>query len=154
MIEFEERIRKFGKCCVTGKPLIDCQHINVVQLDYRVRWKHPTWGNLLTGQQGLALAIVHDDMMDRTQDVKIKFAIEMPSDSQEIIYHALDTLEKVDHLFFDSPDAGHPDCRCSRCGEKIGEDEVPIRAWPQTTEIQSEYRYCTKCQDGMGFKSV
>jgi hypothetical protein len=59
----------------------------------------------------------------------------------------------TDKLFTDSPDAGTPACICSRCGQKIGEDEVPLRMWT-TNETDGEvyteskeYRYCTKCQD-------
>lgn len=34
--------------------------------------------------------------------------------------------------FNDSPDAGDPECLCSLCGKLIQEDDVPIRAWPES----------------------
>ncbi len=55
---------------------------------------------------------------------------------------------KTDQLFADSPDPGHPDCKCSRCGQPIMEEELPIRCWPtgEDGEVYSyEYRYCEKC---------
>lgn len=59
----------------------------------------------------------------------------------------------TDTLFIDSPDAGHPACLCSRCGNIIGEDEIPMREWPSdvaTSLISTEYRYCDSCQVTMG----
>lgn len=57
---------------------------------------------------------------------------------------------ETDKVFKDSPDSGHPDCKCSRCGGQIKEDECPIRCWTQNDEGEvdensQEYRYCEKC---------
>lgn len=46
-----------------------------------------------------------------------------------------------DMLFQDSPDAGHKDCKCSRCAQVI-ERTIAIRMW---TAIGGEYRYHPKC---------
>jgi hypothetical protein len=48
----------------------------------------------------------------------------------------------TDRVFDDSPDAGHPDCLCSRCGNLIDEKTLAIRAWP---EGGKEYRYHPAC---------
>jgi hypothetical protein len=48
-----------------------------------------------------------------------------------------------DKLFFDSPDAGQPECICSRCGNMIKEDETVIRVFH--LKINAENRYCEKC---------
>ena len=49
----------------------------------------------------------------------------------------------ADTRFIDSPDAGLPECRCSRCGKVIEEKEVPIRVWPG--DKHTEYRYHLQC---------
>lgn len=64
-----------------------------------------------------------------------------------------------DRGFKDSPDAGHPDCICSRCGGPTYEDEFLIRAWTtnekgEVDENSEEIRYCTKCQEAMGVHQI
>lgn len=56
-------------------------------------------------------------------------------------------VKETDQLFGDSPDTGHPDCKCSRCGEVIKDRECPLRMWPTVDgEVTFyEYRYCEKC---------
>jgi hypothetical protein len=49
----------------------------------------------------------------------------------------------TDVKFYDSPFAGDPACICSRCHLPIGEDDVPIRAWPEVGGY--EYRFHPKC---------
>lgn len=49
----------------------------------------------------------------------------------------------TDTKFHDSPDVGDPACLCSRCGKVIGEDEMPIRLWPDSG--QYEYRFHPAC---------
>jgi hypothetical protein len=56
-------------------------------------------------------------------------------------------IKPDDSIFSNSPDTGHPECICSRCGNEIGEDEVPIRIWPSETR---EYRFCENCQREAG----
>lgn len=55
-----------------------------------------------------------------------------------------------DKEFTDSPDAGHPDCICSRCGSVIAKKEMPLRAFNQKNN--TEYRYCESCQTKMGIR--
>lgn len=53
-------------------------------------------------------------------------------------------LEPTDVRFLDSPDAGDPDCFCSRCGEVIEERcAPPIRALPAGGRY--EYRFHPHC---------
>jgi hypothetical protein len=52
-------------------------------------------------------------------------------------------IDPGDRKFTDSPDAGHPKCLCSRCGKRIGEDIVPVRAFPE--DGACEYRYHPAC---------
>lgn len=47
-----------------------------------------------------------------------------------------------DRKFFDSPDVGHRDCICSRCGERITKG-IPIRAWGEDKNY--EYRFHPSC---------
>ena len=51
-------------------------------------------------------------------------------------------VSPTDKLFADSPDAGHPDCLCSRCGLRIYDDEIPIRFF---AENDLEYRFHHEC---------
>lgn len=53
-------------------------------------------------------------------------------------------VEPSDQIFDVSPDPGHPDCICSRCHQRIGEDEVPIRAFVDEG-AGGEYRYHIQC---------
>lgn len=53
------------------------------------------------------------------------------------------TIEPTDFLFEDSPEVGEATCRCSRCGEVIGESEIPVRAFDP--ETLGEYRYHPAC---------
>lgn len=54
---------------------------------------------------------------------------------------------ETDRLFGDSPDTGRKTCLCSRCGELIEEEDVPIRIWPTVNGKVShyEYRYHSEC---------
>ncbi len=58
----------------------------------------------------------------------------------------------TDRVFQDSPDAGWPECICSRCGQPIGEDDCPIRAW--TEDGKSEWRYHPACLGAETFSSI
>ena len=49
----------------------------------------------------------------------------------------------TDRPFLESPDAGHPTCLCSRCEQIIGEEEVPVRVWPE--DVSYEYRFHQNC---------
>jgi hypothetical protein len=50
----------------------------------------------------------------------------------------------TDVLFQDSPDAGLPECICSRCGQGISEGEMPIRVFVDGGK-GGEYRYHGAC---------
>lgn len=56
------------------------------------------------------------------------------------------TKEKLVALrvFTDSPDAGESDCLCSKCYQVIGEDDVPIRFWPDPPDTR-ELRFHQAC---------
>ncbi len=58
----------------------------------------------------------------------------------------------TDTVFTDSPDAGEPECICSRCLKPIPYQQVPTRCWPEEGELGfqntvggTEYRYCYSC---------
>jgi hypothetical protein len=63
--------------------------------------------------------------------------------------------------FTDSPYGGDPACICSRCSEKIGADEHPLRCWPTKDELTAEeiaaapggyeYRFCDSCIPKLNF---
>lgn len=57
---------------------------------------------------------------------------------------------KIDDVAFnESPNAGDPECRCSRCLRQIKENECPLRCWTDKKPVK-EYRYCTSCMKAMG----
>lgn len=58
-------------------------------------------------------------------------------------FHFLPEYRDKIRWFALSPDAGDPSCICSLCGELIGEDDMPIRAFD--TEKDLEARFHTKC---------
>ena len=55
----------------------------------------------------------------------------------------------TDIAFESSPDAGDPECLCSRCLRSIGEEEVPLRAFGEDGSY--EFRFCDRCQEALGF---
>jgi predicted amidophosphoribosyltransferase len=58
--------------------------------------------------------------------------------------------EKQDLLLFDdSPPAGHPDCKCSRCGKTIY--ELPVSRY-YCPELKKELRFHRRCA-GLMLKS-
>lgn len=62
----------------------------------------------------------------------------------------------TDKLFEDSPDCGHPDCICSRCGSRIQEYEMPIRLTTtnekgEVDKDSKEYRFCEFCTTGVKY---
>ena len=87
-----EQIGEHGKCCITGKPLRDSKHVNLVQLDYKATWEYPVWGNVLTGATNMAVAYIHDDAIDSDGNLigPVLHAVEFGE--AEIIYHDVNTL--------------------------------------------------------------
>lgn len=62
-------------------------------------------------------------------------------------------IRPTDKAFDKSPDAGDPDCVCSRCGNQIQEGEFPIRFFTtnnagEVDESSMEYRLCEYCTTG------
>lgn len=54
-------------------------------------------------------------------------------------------VEVGDKEFKDSPDTGHPDCICSRCGNKIPSRQFALRIFTGKKK-NTEFRYCEPCQ--------
>lgn len=91
-----ELINQKGKCCRCEAPLAESKHLNFVTLNQRATWEYPVWGNVLSGQKGLACAYLCDPCMDECQttgegDRPLKYAAEFRGD--EIVYHDVATLE-------------------------------------------------------------
>lgn len=71
-------------------------------------------------------------------------------------------VEATDKYFYDSPDAGHLNCICSRCNKAIPEKDSPIiRMWPTqpcdygydpkvADNGGTEFRFCRSCSEKMG----
>lgn len=48
-------------------------------------------------------------------------------------------IQPTDTKFYTSPDAGHPECLCSRCGRLIERDDFLIRMWPEDPEKSGDW---------------
>ena len=68
----------------------------------------------------------------------------MKKDDKSSASAGVSLLDVGDVLFQDSPDAGHPDCICSRCGQPIPEDQCPLRVFMDEGRA-GEYRFCESC---------
>lgn len=94
-MDFLLKVKKYGKCCATEKPLKTTHYVNMVQLSYFASWKYPTHGNILAGTSGMAVAYVHDNACDDQGKIllPVKFAVEIEGD--DFIYHPVESLRPV-----------------------------------------------------------
>jgi hypothetical protein len=113
-----EQILKEGKCCITGKPLSDCKHINMVELDRVATWEFPRSGNLITGLKGVAVALVHDETIGADGLVKgeILHAVKFTKDG--IVYHNVQDMQKLGERACRV--CGCTDLDCRQCIEATG----------------------------------
>lgn len=90
----KEEIKLRARCSVTGKPMTTSAKVNFIQLPYRASWDYPKWGNFLSGQEDMALAICHDEVigLDGSINGEILEAVEFTG--SEIIYHPVTELER------------------------------------------------------------
>ena len=89
-------VKQKAICCITDKPLVTSEHMNMIRLNLKASWEFPVWGNFITGVNGMAIAYVHDDAVDQhTGKLKgnVKFAIEISDNT--IIYHSVGELLSV-----------------------------------------------------------
>lgn len=90
-MELELIISKLCKCCACEGSLESSNHINWVQIDKKATWKFPTWGNLLTDHDGMAVAYICDDCASgKKPEQGLKFAVEF--EGTTVIYHDLELL--------------------------------------------------------------
>ena len=92
-MNIEEWIKNNIKCCACCKPLKDSKYINGVLLERKAKWKNNTWGNVIAGVSGYAVAIVCDECVKKK--VKPKYAVEWDDDKKEIRYHPVSELEPM-----------------------------------------------------------
>lgn len=92
-----DEILKRVKCCVSGEPLVDCEHVNWVQTRYKAKWPYPCHGNLITKEEGMAVAYIHDRYMDGKAPLDLKWVVEFREgeNGEEVVYHDVTTLEWV-----------------------------------------------------------
>ena len=107
MTDWETFIRERGKCCACDGSLATSL-INMGQLDRLATWECPTSGNVRSSdRRPRAVAVVCDSCFDKLEDpetrdsVKIKFAIEWNSETQEIVYHKVEDLEELPPIKID-----------------------------------------------------
>jgi hypothetical protein len=98
MMEWDEFTKKYGKCCITDKPLSNSTYLNMVQLNYLAAWKFPVWGNVISVEKNMAVAFVHDDCFENEYVGEVKYAVEYREDPQRLIYHPVDSLVKMEEL--------------------------------------------------------
>jgi hypothetical protein len=97
-MDIQKIIQLKGKCCISGRSLIDCKYTNLVSLDFHCTWDYPYQSNLLIpGSPRRAQAIVHDDYvttgMQHVLTEKVKYAVEFKG--EQIIYHAVEDLQPI-----------------------------------------------------------
>ena len=92
-MDVEEWIRKNVRCCACGGSLRNSKHINGIILERKAKWKNNTWGNVIVGVSGYAIAIVCDECVKKR--VEPKFAVEWSDDKKEVRYHPVDELEPM-----------------------------------------------------------
>lgn len=93
--EFESLYRNTGKCCITGKPMVESAHLNFIATKYRATWQYPVISNLAIKVQSIAVAIVHDECMKPgtgPDESLIKWVVEW-SDTEGLKYHEVETME-------------------------------------------------------------
>lgn len=83
-----EQIQEKGKCCACEKPLAGNDLWGFVMLKYVADWRYPVHGNVITGEQNLAIAILCGAC--GIADVPILYAVEF--NEGEIIYHPVNKL--------------------------------------------------------------
>lgn len=78
-------------CCSCGRPIREnSHHLNIAQLEYMVEWDYPKMGNVVTGVDNRACAVVCDDCFFEKR-IPTK-AIEFRGDL--IVYHPVTELQK------------------------------------------------------------
>ena len=71
-----------------------------VELRRKATWKYPTSGNVLTGEEGLATAIVCEACIDAKKE--IVEAVEFAHASDEPVYHPIVELEAAPFVVVDT----------------------------------------------------
>jgi hypothetical protein len=88
------------KCCKCGRMMKDTntKYVNIVQLPYAATWKYPVMGNVITGQSGLACAVICDECQKDPEPVKYAMEyLELVGEggADSIVYHIITELEPV-----------------------------------------------------------
>lgn len=84
-----EKYRRLVRCSACGGSIGD--RVNLVVLNRKATWKHPTAGNVLTGESGQAVAVCCDQCCDaRRPPVE---AVELNGDT--VTYHPVESLEEI-----------------------------------------------------------
>ena len=129
-------LRTRARCGACGGKI--GRRLNIVSLRYRATWDYPCSGNVITGTDHEACAVLCDRCIDAK--ATIKEAIEM-RDGQPV-YHALETLEKLGpeqtYALVRSP-RGTPGIECLRCG---------LVSWNQKDVAEKYCGHCGKFHEG------
>lgn len=80
-----------GKCGNCTAAMSESEHLNMVQVKRKAQWRFPVWGNLLTGEDTMALALMCDKCLEEHKPVM--FCIEVRNNT--ILYHAIELLPTV-----------------------------------------------------------
>lgn len=87
-----------------------------------------------------------DAMKAKASDIPVKKLLQLP-------------ILRTDKVFTASPNAGDPDCICSRCSNVIPQEQSPfLRCWPGPGDLGydpsvpggTEYRFCWNCSKQLG----
>jgi hypothetical protein len=90
-LDFEDWIRQTVKCCACESKLNKSKYINAICLDKKATWKNNTWGNVIVGVSGYAVAIVCDKCAENK--VEPRYAVEWDDNESEVRYHLVSELK-------------------------------------------------------------
>lgn len=120
-------------CCACGGRI---DRVNLVELCLRATWKFPRGGNVLTGEDGRAIAVCCDRCAEgRAGASLITKAVEFRGD--EVIYHDVADLEELpppQSYMIVGPQQGRFGIHCLRCGST---------SWHPG---DVEHKYCATCK--------
>lgn len=87
-----ETVARAANCGACGRPMSQSQYLNLVSLsEYKITWKYPRAGNVLTNEGPWPSALVCDECIE--SNAEIKSALEIRDN--EAIYHPVAELERV-----------------------------------------------------------
>ncbi len=92
-----EKIIENGKCCGCTAPLAYSKSLNWVQINLKVAWEVPAWGNFDKKEELMGIGFICDRCLAAGSNApKVDFVVEFKGD--DIIYHPLKLIAESQEL--------------------------------------------------------